>query len=254
MPRKKVLIAVTSHGQLGSTGKPTGYYLSEVSQPYFELSERGFSVDFVSPRGGKPPLDPGSQTNADPASARIAATPEIMQRLNESLPPASVHSEDYAGMLFSGGHGTMWDFAEDAGLSRLAREIYERGGALAAVCHGPAALVNLTLSDGSYLVHGKRVAAFTEAEERAVKLESVVPFPLAQRLVERGALHESAAPWQPKVVVDGRLVTGQNPASAQGVGRALVETLLALERGDLAELRALLSRDLSIEVLEPFDE
>jgi putative intracellular protease/amidase/quinol monooxygenase YgiN len=323
MPTKKVLIAVTSHAQLGSTGRPTGYYLSEVSHPYFELLGRGFSVDFVSPQGGKPPMDPGSLTNVDPASARFAATPEIMLRLNASLSPASVQSEGYAAMLFAGGHGTMWDFADDAGLSRLAREIYERGGALAAVCHGPAALVNLKLSDGSYLVQGKRLAAFTEAEERAAELDGVVPFPLAALLVERGAVHEAAEPWQSKVVVDGRLVTGQNPASARGVGRALAETLLDLERGvvmclrltarepaalkahllqvipetrkaegcryshslqnttnaaefllvqgwaslqqqqrylawrhqrgDLAELRALLSCDISVEVLEPFD-
>jgi putative intracellular protease/amidase len=219
MPTKKVLIAVTSHAQLGSTGRPTGYYLSEVSHPYFELLGRGFSVDFVSPQGGKPPMDPGSLTNVDPASARFAATPEIMLRLNASLSPASVQSEGYAAMLFAGGHGTMWDFADDAGLSRLAREIYERGGALAAVCHGPAALVNLKLSDGSYLVQGKRLAAFTEAEERAAELDGVVPFPLAALLVERGAVHEAAEPWQSKVVVDGRLVTGQNPGRGPRVGR-----------------------------------
>jgi putative intracellular protease/amidase/quinol monooxygenase YgiN len=242
MPSKKVLIAVTSHDRLGHTGRPTGYYLSEVSQPYFALSEQGFSVDFVSPQGGKPPMDPASLNDADSASARFAATPEAMQRLNASLPSASVQSEAYAAILFAGGHGTMWDFADDAGLSRLAREIYERGGVVAAVCHGPAALVNLELTDGSYLVRGKRLAAFTETEERAVKLESVVPFSLATRLVERGAVHESAAPWQPKVVVDGRLVTGQNPASAAGVGRALAEVLLGLERGIVVCLR-LTARD-----------
>jgi len=323
MSNTKILIAVTSHGQLGHTGKATGYYLSEVSHPYAELVERGFQVDFVSPQGAKPPLDPNSSANPDPESARFLANTEIMSRLNASLRAADVASEGYAAILFAGGHGTMWDFADDPHLSRLARQIYERGGAVAAVCHGPSALVNLTLSNGRYLVEGKRVAAFTDAEEQAVNLEQVVPFPLAQRLVQRGALHQPAELWQAQVVVDGRLITGQNPASARGVGKALAETLLAMqrgivvtlrltareptklrahllkiiadtrraegchysyscqsqnqeheflliqgwesrkhqerylawrrERGDLAELRALLERDVAVEVLEPFD-
>jgi len=323
MPSNKILIAVTSHAQLGDTGKATGYYLSEVAHPYLELVERGFSIDFVSPRGGKPPVDPSSTVNPDAESARFLANAGTMSRLNASLPAAEVESADYQAILFAGGHGTMWDFADDPQLARLAREIYEGGGAVAAVCHGPAALVNLTLSDGRYLVQGKRVAAFTEAEERAVGLEQVVPFPLAKRLTERGAVHEPAGMWQAQVVVDGRVVTGQNPASARGVGRALAgvlqeakpgivvtlrlaarepaalrrhllkvlpdtrrapgcryshsyvnqsnpsdylliqgwdsrqdqERYLAWrrERGDLAELRELLSRDVVVEVLEAFD-
>jgi len=237
MTTKKILIAVTSHGQLGQTGKATGYYLSEVAHPYLELVERGFHVDFVSPRGGKPPMDPSSLSNPDPESARVLADPELMARLDTSLCAADVRSEEYQGILFAGGHGTMWDFADDPHLARLAREIYERGGAVAAVCHGPAALVNLTLSDGRYLVNGKRVAAFTDAEERAVGLEQVVPFPLAERLIARGALHQPASPWQAQVLVDGRLATGQNPASARGVGRALAETLSRKQPGVVVTLR-----------------
>jgi len=321
---KNILIAVTSHAQLGSTGRPTGYYLSEVCHPYLELVERGFSVTFVSPRGGKPPMDPSSSTNPDSDSARFLASANIMSRLNASLAAADLRSDGYVAILFAGGHGTMWDFADDPHLARLAREIYERGGAVAAVCHGPAALVNLTLSDGRFLVEGKRVAAFTEAEERAVELDHVVPFSLSQRLTERGAVHVPANPWQAQVVVDGRLITGQNPASARGVGQALAKTLssasptgvvvtlrltarepVALrahllkvipetrradgcryshscqsqsqpneflliqawesladqerylawrrERGDLAELRGMLERDVAVEALEPFD-
>src|SRR6185503_15187894 len=173
-PNQKILIAVTSHAHLGNTGKATGYYLSEVAHPYVELVERGFRIDFVSPAGGKPPMDPNSTVNPDAESARFLASADVMSRLNASLRAADVQSAEYQGILFAGGHGTMWDFADDPQLARLAREIYERGGAVAAVCHGPAALVNLTLSDGRFLVQGKRVAAFTEAEERAVKLEQVV--------------------------------------------------------------------------------
>lgn len=243
MSTNKIIIAVTSHGQLGATGKATGYYLSEVCHPYRELVERGFRVDFVSPRGGKPPMDPGSTTNLDPDSKRFLASADLMARLDATLPAAEVQSDGYAAILFAGGHGTMWDFADDPHLARLAREIYERGGTVAAVCHGPAALVNLTLSDGRYLVQGKRVAAFTAAEERAVALDHVVPFSLSQRLTERGALHEPADLWQAQVVVDGRLITGQNPASARGVGRALADTLSsALTTGVIVTLR-LTARD-----------
>jgi putative intracellular protease/amidase len=119
----------------------------------------------------------------------------------------------------------MWDFPDDAGLARLAASIYERGGTVAAVCHGPAGLVNVKLSTGRYLVEGKQVSAFTNEEESAVGLTGVVPFLLADKLTERGAHHQGAPAWQPKVVTDGRLITGQNPASAQGVAEALVRAL-----------------------------
>jgi len=226
--KTKILIAVTSHAELGATGKRTGYYLSEVSEPYFELAERGFEVDFVSPKGGTAPMDPGSRNAADTSSRRFLETPALLERLGRTLKAEEVDPSLYAGILFSGGHGTMWDFAEDAGLARLCRGIYERGGVVAAVCHGPAALVNVTLNDGTPLVRGRRVAAFTDAEERAVGLTEVVPFSLASSLVARGALHESAGLWQEKVVVDGRLITGQNPASAAGVGRAMAAALRAM--------------------------
>jgi len=228
--KQRILIAVTSHATLGATGKPTGYYLSEVSEPYFELTERGFTVDFVSPKGGTAPMDPGSRNAVDASSRRFLETPGLVERLERTLKAEEVDPNLYSGILFSGGHGTMWDFAEDAGLARLCRGIYERGGVVAAVCHGPAALVNVTLNDGAPLVRGKRVAAFTDAEERAVGLTEVVPFSLASTLVARGAVHESAGLWEAKVVVDGRLITGQNPASAAGVGRAMAEALRSLPR------------------------
>ena len=138
-----------------------------------------------------------------------------------------VDTHRYGAIYFAGGHGAMWDFPQDPGVLRVTRAIAEAGGAVAAVCHGPAALVNVTLRDGGYLVAGKRVAAFTDAEERAVKLDGVVPFLLASTLSARGARHEPAPDWQTKVVVDGRLITGQNPQSATGVGEALRDALLA---------------------------
>ena len=253
--KKRVLIAVTSHDELGTTGRPTGYYLSEVSHPYLALTERGYTVDFVSPRGGRAPMDPGSRTGLDPASQRFLETPALMARLDRTLRAADVDPSAYAAILFAGGHGTMWDFAEDPGLLRLSRAIYERGGVIGAVCHGPAALVNLTLSDGTPLVRGRRVTAFSAEEERAVRLEGVVPFPLAATLAARGAIYEHAATWAPHVVTDGRLITGQNPASAEGVGRAVAEALNALaasapEVTVTMQLSARVAADLRAHLLE----
>jgi putative intracellular protease/amidase len=133
--------------------------------------------------------------------------------------------EDYAAIFYAGGHGTMWDFADHPELARMGGAIYDRGGVVGAVCHGPAGLVNIKLADGTYLVAGKNVAAFTNEEESAVKLEKVVPFSLQDKLVERGAKHQAAPKFDAKVVVDGRLVTGQNPASATGVGEEMVKLL-----------------------------
>jgi putative intracellular protease/amidase len=133
----------------------------------------------------------------------------------------------YAAIFFAGGHGAMWDFPDSPGVQAAVRTIYEAGGIVAAVCHGPSALVNATLSDGSYLVAGKDLSAFTDEEERAVGLDQVVPFLLASTLAARGAHHHAAENWRSKVVVDGRLVTGQNPQSASGVGEAIRDLVLA---------------------------
>ncbi|HEU4537166.1 MAG TPA: type 1 glutamine amidotransferase domain-containing protein, partial [Polyangiaceae bacterium] len=142
-----------------------------------------------------------------------------------SLRPDQVDPAAYDAVFYAGGHGTMWDFPDDAALARIAAAVYERGGVVAAVCHGPAGLVNVKLSSGEWLVAGREVAAFTNDEERAVGLAEVVPFLLADRLVERGARHRPAPNFQANVVVSGRLVTGQNPASARGVGDAIVALL-----------------------------
>jgi putative intracellular protease/amidase len=220
----RILLVLTSHDQLGATGKKTGAYLAEVAHPYEVFTARGFTVDFASPEGGRPPFDGLDQVDA--ISQRFLDDAAVQARLEHTLRPAEVDPAQYAAIVYAGGHGTVWDFPGDAGLAAIARSIYERGGVVAAVCHGPAALVNLTLSDGSYLVAGKEVAAFTNSEEKAVGLDQVVPFLLADELVKRGAIHRPAADWQPQVVVSDRLVTGQNPQSATGVAEA-VATLLA---------------------------
>lgn len=225
---KKVLIALTSHDTLGDTGRSTGYYLSEVTHPYIQLAERGIGVDIVSVRGGAAPMDPGSRDLDDPTTARFLGDPALAATLEHTLAPSQVDPDDYEAIIFAGGHGTMWDFPEATELLEKAAAIYERGGIVGAVCHGPAALTELRVGEGTYLVAGKHVAAFTNAEEEAVGLAGVVPFLLETRLRERGALHEAAPNFQEWVVVDGRLVTGQNPASATGVGKAVADMIGAM--------------------------
>ena len=226
---KKILFALTSHNRKGDTGQATGFYLSEAAHPWAVLQAEGFDIDFISPQGGKPPMD--GIDSIDPVSRAFLDTPEVMQKIENTPAPAQIRPADYSAILFVGGHGTMWDFPDNESLAHVAASIYEGGGVVGAVCHGPAALVNLKLSDGQYLVNGKRVAAFTDEEERAVNLEAVVPFLLASTLQQRGAMHVAAPNWQANVVVDGRLVTGQNPASAEGVGR---EIALLLNRNTKA--------------------
>ncbi|GAA3621485.1 type 1 glutamine amidotransferase domain-containing protein [Microlunatus ginsengisoli] len=217
---RSALIALTSHDRLGDTGRRTGAYLPEIAHPWREFRAAGFDVALVSVAGGTPPLD-GVKPD-DPVQQEFLDDPEMSAKLVHTLAPAEVDPLDHDVIFFAGGHGTMWDFPSDQGLAGLARAIYERGGVVAAVCHGPAALVELRLSNGRRLIDGKQVSAFTDSEETAVGLAEVVPFLLQTRLEENGAKHTGAPDFQPWVVTDERLVTGQNPASAAGVARAAV--------------------------------
>jgi len=222
---QRVLFVVTSHGQLGDTGKETGYFLREVAYPHTALTEAGYQVDFVSPKGGATPMDPISKDLDDEVNKAFVENEALMTTLQDTLTPETIDPSNYVAIFYAGGHGTMWDLPDCAALARIAVAIYEEGGAIGAVCHGPAGLVNMKLSDGSYLVAGKRVASFTDEEEQAVGLENVMPFLLASELKKRGAIHTKADNFKPHVEVDGRLVTGQNPPSAKGVGEALVQVL-----------------------------
>lgn len=222
---KPVLFVLTSHGTKGSTGEATGYYLGEVTHPLAELMRGGFAVEFASIKGGEPPVD--GLDLGDPINARFWNDSSFRRLVANTRPLAAVDPSKYSGVFFAGGHGAMWDFPFDDAVRTVTRAIYESGGVVGAVCHGPAALVNVTLSDGIPLVAGKMVAAFTDSEEHAVKLEKVVPFLLASALVKRGAHHQPAPDWTANVIVDGRLVTGQNPQSASGVGAAMRELLKA---------------------------
>jgi putative intracellular protease/amidase len=223
---QKVLIVLTSHDKLGNTGKETGFYLSEVSHPVAEFDKAGFIVEYVSPKGGKAPMT-GSELN-DPLNAAFLASPKKIAQIENTLKPAQVNPAEYAAIFYAGGHGTMWDFPNSPELDRIAATIYDRGGVVGAVCHGSAGLVNIKLSNGEYLVSGKKVAAFTNDEEIAVGLSEVVPFLLESTLIERGATHLKAANFQAHIKVSDRLVTGQNPASSTGVGEQMVELIRSI--------------------------
>jgi len=220
---KKVLFVVTSHDKKGSTGKPTGFYLSEVSHVWDVLVNAGYEIDFVSPKGGKAPVD-GFDLK-DPINAKFWNDPKYHQKIENTMRPEDVNPLDYSAIFYAGGHGTMWDFPNNTKLAKIAAQIYDANGAVGAVCHGPAGLVNIKLSNGQYLVKGKTVAAFTNSEEQATGLSNVVPFLLETKLVERGAIHKKSKNWANHVEVSARLVTGQNPASAKDVGLALLKVM-----------------------------
>lgn len=222
---KKVLFVVTSHSSLGDTGKKTGYWLSEVSHPLSELTKAGYEVDFVSPKGGKSPVDPSSVDKKDPINVKFLENKKYQDKLNHTLRPSEVNSKDYVAIFYAGGHGTMWDFPSDKALQKITADIYENDGVVSSVCHGPSGLVNVKLSNGKYLIDGKNLSGFTNEEESAIKQTKVVPFSLENRLKEHGAKINKSRLWQEKITVDGNLITGQNPQSALAVGKAIVKKL-----------------------------
>lgn len=220
---KKILFVVTSHDKKGSTGEPTGFYLGEAAHPWEVLHDAGYVIDFVSPKGGKAPVDGFDLT--DPVNKKFWENAEYHKKIENTLKPSDVKPGDYAAIYYAGGHGAMWDFADNTALQQIASAIYEKGGVVGAVCHGPAGLVNIKLSNGKYLVDGKKINAFTNEEEEAVGLTKVVPFLLEDGLIKHGAKFEKSGLWQVHVTVDNRVVTGQNPQSAKGVGEAMLTEL-----------------------------
>lgn len=222
---KPVLCVVTSSYVKGETGISTGFWMAELTHAIGKLKDAGIPFELASVKGGQPPID-GFDLN-DAENARFWNDPSFRHALRNSLCLADVDASQYSAIFFAGGHGTMWDFPWSEAVQRVTREIYEAGGVVSAVCHGPAALVNVRLSNGKHLVAGKRMAVFTNDEEADFHATNIVPFLLASALIDHGAIHEPAPNWNPKVVVDGKLITGQNPQSAAGVGEALRDALLA---------------------------
>lgn len=218
---KKVLMVLTSHDEMGDTGEHTGYTVPEAARPWQVFRDAGIDVDFASVRGGEPPHE--DMDEDDPVQREFLQNQQ--ERLRSTPSASEVVPDDYDAIFFVGGHGTMWDFPDSKALADAAVDVYERGGIVSSVCHGPAALVNARLSDGSYLVNGKRVNSFTNSEEAAMQRDDVVPFLLQSRLEERGARWEGGEDFGEYAVADGRLVTGQNPASATKTAELVVAAL-----------------------------
>ncbi|HTJ41227.1 MAG TPA: type 1 glutamine amidotransferase domain-containing protein [Kofleriaceae bacterium] len=213
--KNRVAIVLTNHAELGTTGKKTGYYLPEAAHAWDVFTRAGYEVVFVSARGGEAPLDPGGRDPNDEASVRFLADPRVQAQTKETKRPDEIDPRELAAIYFAGGHGTMWDF-RDAKLGALTAAARDAGAVISAVCHGPAALVDQPwISD-------QPVAAFSNAEEKLVELDRIVPFLLEDALAKAGARYSKAAPWAAHVVVGDRLVTGQNPASSKGVAEAVV--------------------------------
>ncbi|TDV34175.1 putative intracellular protease/amidase [Paraburkholderia caballeronis] len=223
----KVLIVLTSHAELGNTGKKTGFWLEEFAAPYFALRDAGATLTLASPKGGQPPLDPKSDEPSaqTDATRRFAADADARAALANTVRLADVKADDFDAVFYPGGHGPLWDLAEDPASIALIERMIEAGKPVAAVCHAPGVLRHVKVADGRPLVDGKSVTGFANSEEAAVGLTDVVPFLVEDMLKTSGGRYTKAADWQPHAVVDGLLITGQNPASSEPVAEALLEQL-----------------------------
>lgn len=223
----KILIVVTSHDKLGDTGERTGFWLEELAAPYYVFRDAGNSVTIASPRGGMPPVDPKSNEpeNETDATRRFKSDQAAQDDLAHSKRLHEVSVNDYDAVFFPGGHGPLWDLAQDTDAIALTEAFVRADKPVCAVCHAPAAIADVKGKDGDFLVMGKRVTGFTNSEEDAVGLTEVVPFLLEDRLKERGADFRHGDNWTPFVEVDGLLVTGQNPASSAPAAEALLKLL-----------------------------
>jgi len=224
----KILMVITSHDQLGNTGRKTGFWLEEFAAPYFVFRDAGVQLTLASPKGGQPPIDPKSDLpeNQTPAMARFKKDEAAQKALAHTVKLADVKAEDFDTVFYPGGHGPMWDLAEDPVSIALIESFYNSGKPVALVCHAPGALRHV-IYKGEPLVKGKRVSGFTNEEEEEVQLTKVVPFLVEDELKRLGAIFEKVPNWQPFPIVDGRLITGQNPASSTSAAKALVELLAA---------------------------
>lgn len=222
-----ILIVLTSHDTLGNTGRKTGFWLEEFAAPYYAFVDAGAQVTLASPAGGQPPLDPKSD---DPDAQtddtrRFRQDKDAQRQLAAALRLAQVQAADYDAVFYPGGHGPLWDLAEDPKSVALIETMLAAGKPVAAVCHAPGVLRHAMTADGKPLVQGRQVTGFSNAEEAAVQLSDVVPFLVEDELKRLGGQYTSGPDWQPHVVSDGLLVTGQNPASSVGVANALLDRL-----------------------------
>jgi putative intracellular protease/amidase len=224
---KNVLFVLTSHEDLGTTGLKTGFWIEEFAAPYYLLKDKGIEITLASPKGGQAPIDPKSNEPdfQTPATVRFNEDKDTQEILSKTIKLETVKQTDYDAVFYPGGHGPLWDLAEDKNSIALIEDFYQNNKPVAAVCHAPAIFKHTKNADGTPLVHGKKVTGFTNGEEEAVQLTSVVPFLVEDMLKSNGGIYSKKADWNPYAVEDGLLITGQNPASSELVAELLLEKL-----------------------------
>lgn len=223
---KKVLFVLTSHDQLGNTGLRTGFWTEELAAPYYALSDKGVEITLASPKGGQPPIDPKSEdpSSQTDATRRMDNDVLLKDKLKNTYKLSEVKSGDFDAVFYPGGHGPLWDLAEDEASQQLIVDFYSSDKPVAFVCHAPGVLKDVKIDD-EYLVNGKNVTGFTNTEEEAVQLTDVVPFLVEDMLKKNGGVYSKIEDWSPYAVVDGRLITGQNPASSEKVADELLKLI-----------------------------
>jgi putative intracellular protease/amidase/catechol 2,3-dioxygenase-like lactoylglutathione lyase family enzyme len=226
----KIVMVLTSHDQLGNTGRKTGFWLEEFAAPYYVFRDAGVELTLSSPKGGQPPLDPVSDLpeNQTPAMTRFKQDQAAQKALANTVKLADVKAEDFDTVFYPGGHGPMWDLAESPTSIALLEAFYNSGKPIALVCHSPGVLRHV-IYQGAPLIKGKHVTGFTNGEEEETQLTKVVPFLVVDELLRLGAIFEKKADWQPFAITDGRLVTGQNPASSTSAAQALLKLMTVSE-------------------------
>ena len=225
--KNKIVFVLTSHSELGNTGKKTGFWIEEFAAPYYALVDAGAIITIASPEGGQPPVDPMSEA-ADaqtPATARFFKDSEAVYQVAHSLKLSDINPADYDAVFYPGGHGPLWDLATDKTSIKLIEDFYNTQKPVAFVCHAPAALVHVKAENGEPLVKGKKVTGFSNTEEEAVGLTKVVPFLLEDELTKLGGHYSKGEDWSSFTQQDGLLITGQNPASSEAVAQLLLKTL-----------------------------
>jgi putative intracellular protease/amidase len=223
----KILMVLTSHSELGNTGEKTGFWIEEFAAPYYELADAGADITLASPKGGRPPIDPKSELPdfQTESTHRFDKDQQLKEKLAHTLPLDTLNAADYDAVFYPGGHGPLWDLVSNKQSISLIGHFYQQGKPVAAVCHAPAALVNVKLPNGEPLVKNKKVTGFSNTEEDAVHLTNVVPFLLEDELKRAGAQYSKGPDWGSYVQQDGLLITGQNPASSAEAAKLLLNLL-----------------------------
>jgi len=223
----KILFVLTSHSALGNTGEKTGFWIEEFASPYYVLADAGADITIASPKGGQPPVDPKSElADAQTSSTkRFYEDSTLINKVAYSLKLSDIKQDDFDAVFYPGGHGPLWDLANDKDSIKLIEAFYNHQKPIAFVCHAPAALVNVKVKNGESLIKGKELTSFSNTEEEAVKLTKVVPFLLEDELKKHGAIYTKGENWTSYVKQDGLLITGQNPASSEAVAKLLLEAL-----------------------------